>query len=297
MTVIPCEKDAGLQKLIVKFADELQLEAHKIGGHGLSEREFYESGIFPAAIERLRGQGAATMREKRSFVRGILNFMQDKGAILEWESSGSKNRHDYTIKMPNGWIAVIELKGCMDGNNTTIFERPANAREFLIWSICAKKGSDAQKNVWSGIHTRLSSEMIEHGKHVDGLIVWDWSCGTKDRPCPKLTVRALDGQINFNPEIKDRRTTVGQYRLTPPCLYLFPSTVPSVRNNPSPNPHVLSDLPLMKAFSDCFNVLEAELNDVFVKVENRGVDVARSTEVFRDGVSQKRSKYTPIRRK
>jgi hypothetical protein len=297
MSVIPCEKDANLQTLIVKFAEELQVEAHKLGGHGLNEREFYESGILPAAIERLRGQGAATMREKRAFVRGILNYLQDKGAILEWDSSGSKNRHDYTVKMHGSWTAVIELKGCMDGNNTTIFERPANAREFIIWSICAKKGSDAQKNVWSGIHTRLSSEMIEQKKQVDGLIVWDWFCGTIDRPCPKLSTRVLSEASEVGEVIGDRRTTVGQHRLTPPCLYLFPSTVPSVRNNPNPSPHLLDELPLMKAFSDCFNVLENEINSVYMKVENRGSDVARSTEVFRDGVSQKRSKYTPIRRR
>ncbi|NQU60348.1 MAG: hypothetical protein HQ512_04395 [Rhodospirillales bacterium] len=174
MSIIPCGQDEKLQRQIKDFAESLKVEAHKIGTHGLTEKDFYNSGLLPAAVERLRGQNAATMREKRDFVSLVLNHLQDKGFILEWESAGSQNRHDYTIKMSNGWISVIELKGCLDGNNTTIFERPSHAREFIIWSVCPRSGSNPQKNVWSGIHTRLSAEIIDKEKHVDGLIVWDW---------------------------------------------------------------------------------------------------------------------------
>ena len=239
MSVIPCGHDAKLKRQIEKFAEEIQVEAHKIGSHGLSEKEFYESGLLPAAIERLRGQSAATMRDKRTFVRLILNHMQDQGHILEWESAGSQNRHDYTVKMPNGRISVIELKGCLDGNNTTIFERPPHAREFIIWSICPRSGSDPQKNVWSGIHTRLSAEIIDKAKQVDGLVVWDWVCGTPSRPCPKLTIRSIDPNSLGEDDDIDRRTGIGPHFLPPPCIYMFPSTVPAVRNNPNPAPHDL----------------------------------------------------------
>lgn len=142
MSVIPCEQNAELQGKIRNFAEILKTQAHKLGEHGLDEQEFYNSGLFRGAIERIRGQFAATMRDKREFVRHVLNHMQDRGLIAEWESSGSENRHDYTVKMPSGRIAVIELKGCLDGNNTNIFERPPHAQEFIIWSVCTNPGAD-----------------------------------------------------------------------------------------------------------------------------------------------------------
>lgn len=86
-----------------------------LGDHGLSEREFYDSGLFRGAIERIRGQFSATMREKREFVKHSLNHMQDTGFIKEWASTGQANRHDYTVYLNSGKTAVIELKGCLDG--------------------------------------------------------------------------------------------------------------------------------------------------------------------------------------
>src|SRR3984957_13879125 len=130
MSVIPCEQNEELQKLILDYAEVLKTDAHKLGAHGLSEVEFYNSGVFRGAIERIRGQFSATMRDKREFVQAVLNFMQDGKFIGEWNVSGSENRHDYAITMPSGRTAVIELKGCMDGNNTNIFERPPHADEF-----------------------------------------------------------------------------------------------------------------------------------------------------------------------
>ena len=69
MTVIPCEQNQLLRQRIEEYAETLKVEAHKLGTHGLSEQEFYNSGLFRGAIERIRGQFSATMREKRDFVR------------------------------------------------------------------------------------------------------------------------------------------------------------------------------------------------------------------------------------
>ncbi|MGV0033434.1 MAG: hypothetical protein ACNYPE_00200 [Candidatus Azotimanducaceae bacterium WSBS_2022_MAG_OTU7] len=81
------------------------------------------------------------MREKREFVSQILNYMQDQGFIAEWESAGEANRHDYAVQLNSGRTAIIELKGCLDGNNTNIFERPPHAHEFIIWSVCTNPGA------------------------------------------------------------------------------------------------------------------------------------------------------------
>ena len=120
MSVIPCEKNSRLTKLIEDYADTLKAHAHELGNHGLTEEEFYEGGVFRGAIERVRGQYSATMQRKREFVRNVLNHMEDNGVIKNWDSTGDSNRHDYIINTKTGRVSVVELKGCLDGNNTTI---------------------------------------------------------------------------------------------------------------------------------------------------------------------------------
>ena len=284
--VIPCAQNTDLEKQIEDFAEVIKTATHTLGTHGLSEADFYRSGILEGAIQRIRGQYSATMHEKRDFVSRVLNHMQDNGFIKNWESAGSVNRHDYSIVMPTGRIAVVELKGCLDGNNTNIFERPTHAQEFIIWSVCQNAAANPRKNVWSGIHTRLSAEIVENEKHVDGLVVWDWLCGSIARPCPKL--KRGPG---------DRLTTVGQYKLPPPCIYLFPRTVPSVRNNPNPEPHTLKDVTFLDALNTCFGGYFDEINSVRFKVAHKDGDTVRTSSVERNGVLEKESAPTPIRRR
>lgn len=286
MTSIPCEKNAELTGKIEEFAEVLKVHAHTLGAHGLSEREFYQSGVFRGAIERLRGQFSATMREKRDFVSRVLNFMEDGGFIRSWESAGEANRHDYMVTLNSGRLACIELKGCLDGNNTNIFERPTRAQEFIIWSVCTNPGGDPQHNVWSGIHTRLSAEVLSRSQQVDGLIVWDWLCGTVARPCPKL----LRGHAT--------PVVVGPYQLPPPCIYLFPATIPNPRTNPRPRPHQLADVGLLQAFHSAFGGgTDAYLHTVEFEVAHQGAEVVRSTTIRRAGVVVRDTpRPTPIQR-
>jgi hypothetical protein len=285
MSVIPCEVNEDLKRQIAEFAEALKVEAHNLGTHGLSETDFYQGGLFRGAIERIRGEYSATMREKRDFVKRVLDHMKDQHLILDWDPAGEANRHDYRVTLPNGRISVLELKGCLDGNNTNIFERPAHAEEFILWSVCTNPTADPRHNVWSGIHTRLSSEIIENEKLVDGLIVWDWICGTVGRPCPKLARR------------EGRLTEVGPYRLSPPCIYLFPGTIPSVRNNPDPEPHTLASVGFLAALHQCFGGDDDELNHVRFAVAYRGAEVVRTTTIERGGIVQHTSGQTPIRRR
>lgn len=284
MSVIPCEQNKELRRKIKEFAETLKTQSHTLGEHGLSEQEFYDSGLFRGAIERIRGQFAATMKGKREFVSGILDYLQEGGHIAEWESTGESNRHDYTVSMNSGRTAVIELKGCLDGNNTNIFERPPNAREFVIWSVCTNPGADPRHNAWSGIHTRLSAEIISRQERVDGVIVWDMVCGTLGRPCPKIS---RDAQ---------RSTTVGFHRLPPPCIYVMPATIPSPRNNPSPKAQNLGDVEILAAFNACFGGRKEEVNFIDFEVGYQENDTVRTTKIRRDGKEQKVSEATKILR-
>jgi len=284
VSIIPCQGNDVLRDLIEQYSEVLKAQAHTLGMHGLDESEFYASGLFRGAIERIRGQFSATMREKREFAQHVLNHMQDAGRIADWQSAGGANRHDYSVTMPSGRVAAIELKGCLDGNNTNIFERPPHAQEFILWSVCTNPGSNPRRNVWSGIHTRLSAEIISRNQRVDGLVVWDMVCGTIGRPCPKLasTPEAL--------------TTVGPYRLPPPCIYLFPATIPSPRNNPSPSPQQLANVHFLDALHQEFLGTDAQINHVVFSVQYQGTDTMRTTAVSRNDAVVHSSGATPIRR-
>lgn len=288
MAVIPCDRNRALQLQVEEFAEVLKTQSHMLGTHGLDEREFYQSGLFRGAIERIRGQYAASMGEKRGFVRLVLNHMQDRGFIRGYNETGGANRHDYVVHMPSGRESVIELKGCLDGNNTNIFDRPTFAREFIMWSVCSNANADPRLNVRSGIHTRLSAEIIERQVPVDGLIVWDWLCGTISRPCPKLQ-RTVDAE--------ERLTTVGQYQVTPPCIYLFPPTVPSPRTNPEPAPNRIHEVEFLAALHECFLGADDELNYVYIKTGYVGVETVRETAVVRGGVAVHQAGPTAIQRR
>ena len=204
------------------YAEALRTSSPEIGTHGLTAQEFWESGLFHGAIERLRGQQAAYTSVKRRFMAEILSHLQAVGGITSWEFQGEGERHDYSITMPDNRISVIEAKGCMDGNNTNIFERPPNADEFVIWSLCQNPGADPRHNAWSGIHTRLGAEVIHRQQRIDGVVIWDMLCGTAGRPCPKLIADNTRG------------TEMNGRRVPPPCLYLFPRSIPDPRNNRTP---------------------------------------------------------------
>lgn len=284
MSVIPCSANAELTIRIREFAEVLKTQAHLLGAHGLDEQEFYDSGLFRGAIERIRGQFSATMREKRDFASAVLNWLEDQGHIKAWYSAGENNRHDYTVELNGGRIAAIELKGCLDGNNTNIFDRPPHANEFVIWSLCTNPGADPRHNAWSGIHTRLSAEIISRSQRVDGLIVWDMVCGTIGRPCPKLAAEP------------DRKTAVASYELPPPCIYVFPATIPSPRNNPTPMAQAIHEVEFLQVLHTAFGGRDEELNFVDFEVGHQGNDTVRTTRVRRDGAIVAASQPTAIRR-
>lgn len=109
-------------------------------------------------------------------------------------------------------------------------------------------------------------------------------CSTVGRPCPKVV------------NAPERITTVAHYELPPPCLYVFPATVASPRNNPSPVAQALDSVRLLRALFDSFGCLPEEVNYVDFEVEYRGNDKVRKTTVRRGGTVVRESKLTAIQR-
>jgi len=283
VSIIPCEQNKDLRDQIRRFAEVLKTEAHTLGTHGLDEKDFYNSGLFRGAIERIRGQFSATMRDKREFAQHVLNHMEDQEFIAGWDLTDDSSRNDYVVHLKTGRTAVIDLKGCLDGNNTNIFERPPHADEFIIWSICTNTGSDPRRNAWSGIHTRLSAEIISRQQRVDGVMVWDMICGTYARPCPKL---------QLNPT---RAVDLGPFRTPPPCIYLFPPRIPT-RDEPCIQAQLLQTVEILSSFHTCFGSLPEELNFVDFEIGASDNGLFRRTKVRRAGVIQQESELTEIRR-
>jgi hypothetical protein len=284
MSVIPCERDDRLRAQIARFAEALKTEAHRLGDHGLSESDFYRSPLFRGAIEQVRGEFSATMRQKREFAKHALNYLEDNGYIEGWERERGGARSDYTVRLKSGHHAVIDLKGCLDGANTTLFERPDGADEFVIWSLCTNVAADPQRNVWSGLHTRLSAEIISRGQPVDGLIVWDMVCGTAGRPCPKLMTEPTRARI-----------ALGPFLAPPPCIYALPAVVPDFAQ-PKAIAQPLVAVELLSAFHAAFGGRDAEVSSVDFELEYRGDETLRRTIIRRNNRVEQASELTPIRR-
>jgi len=235
--------------------------------------------LFQSAIERIRGTQSATTEIKRAFIENILSYLQEKGLINKWDFRGAGERHDYEVKIGN-ITCIIEAKGCLDGNNTNIFERPANANEFVIWSLCQNPGSNPRHNAWSGIHTRLSAEIIHRKQIVDGLIIWDMICGTKGRPCPKIKSSSLK--------------ETGQK--TQPCLYLFPSTIADPRNNPIAKSHTIKQIKFFNALYKAFYCSKSDLNTVDIEARMTGNKFERRTTINTGDHGTIQSGWTEIKR-
>lgn len=129
---------------------------------------------------------------------------------------------------------------------------------------------------------KLAPWLGRAGQRVDGVIVWDMVCGTVGRPCPKLQ------------NAPDRVTAVSHYQVPPPCIYVFPATVASGRNNPHPTAQSIDEVHALKAFHECFGGRADELNYVDFDVEYRGNDLFRTTRIRRNGQVVQESKPTPL---
>jgi hypothetical protein len=281
--VIPCSLQSTTKEAINRYTEALKHAAPEVGNLRMSDEEFWDSGVFHAAVERLRGQQAASMATKRQFISEVLDHLQKQGRIAKWISAGGGDRHDYEVTMPDQTVTAIEAKGCLDGNNTNIFQRPPNADEFLIWSLCQNPGADPRHNAWSGIHTRLSAEIMHRRQLVDGLIIWDMVCGTVGRLCPKVN----GGR---------RPTAIGRRKVPPPCIYLFPRSVPDPRNNPNPRCWKLKDIKFLNALHAAFGGDANDVTEVRIVADVEGASVRRKTTLVRNGEEVVASQPTALRR-
>lgn len=119
MSVIPCERDPVNRKRIQEYAEALKIHAHNIGEHGLDEQSFYGSGLFRGAIELIRGEYSATMRDKRAFAQNVLSDRSRAWNERPWRASGY-GRLSGVNEVPED-VALLELEG-RDGRQDPLDE-------------------------------------------------------------------------------------------------------------------------------------------------------------------------------
>lgn len=279
MTCIQCQQDRDTNERLQKLAELLRAHSHELPGAQWTEAELHDYGLFRGAIERIRGQYSSDIAAKKQFGNRILTHLQDEKLVGEFQEGGRKNRFNYLVDLPSGRTAFLEMKGCLDGENTNRFERPSDVDEFYIWSVCQNAAANPRKNAWSGIHSRLGAEIIRRDLQIDALIIWDMVCGTVGRPCPKLA------------ESPTRKTIVGPYELPPPCLYRFPTQRPSESEQ-----RPVGNLEFLNAMASAFKVVEDEIYSV--EFETRNSDsgrLQRRTIIRRAGTEQQVSHWNLVR--
>lgn len=218
------------------------------------------------AVERMRGSHAASTGDKNRFIEAILHRAQQRGLVQNWQSIGSQNRQDYSVTLLDGSAISVEAKGCGDGNNMNISERPRWAHEFVIWSQCPNSlAKEPGRGTWSGVANRLLPEMIASDKLVDAMIFHDGRCGSPQRPCPKQ--HGIEGLRPTATDIpsQDRKPTGW---VPPPCIYLFPQTVPDARNNRHPTPHSHQTCRFVDMLLELFNVPQSARGDYVHTVDS-----------------------------
>lgn len=207
--------------------------------------------LFRTAVESIRGSFSASTRAKEQFTEKVLDHLVQEGQIKCWDFVGSERRQDYRVEMEDDYVVSIEAKGCGDGNNMTIWDRPAWADEFVIWSQCPDSlKHNPGRGVWSALSTRIIPDIIARQTVVDMFMFFDGRCGSALRRCPK--------EYGVHGSLRSEATDIpGQDDcdwLPPPSLYLLPRTVPDPLTNTHPPLHTLHSCRFANALLTAFGV-------------------------------------------
>jgi len=211
--------------------------------------------LLRAAVESLRGTASATTEHKQRFSDAVLQHMQDTGAIEGFSFIGTRGRQDYQVTLSDGWQVSIEAKGCPDGNNMTIYERPSWAEEFVIWSQCPHSlRHEPGTGIWKGLATRVLPHVVATGQQVDAVVFYDGRCGSDRRRCGK--------PLGVYGDLRAQATEIpgqdGRQWMPPPCIFMLSRTVPHVPSNLEPPLHTPQTCRFPVAMLDAFGVSPGE---------------------------------------
>jgi hypothetical protein len=187
---LPCRSDFQGS---VEVAKQILTELPETSPELLAQANIHPSDwalLLRATVEKMRGENAATIKNKQRFIDAVLGYCKQRGVIKSCEFIGSgagrRRRQDYEIVLPDNTRVCVEAKGCGDGNNMNIWDRPSWADEFVVWSLCPESlAKDPGMGVWSAVSNRLMQKITVEQQRVEAFVFWDDRCGTPLRKCPK----------------------------------------------------------------------------------------------------------------
>lgn len=275
---LPCEHRPEVVGQVSPTIELLKnMDAHHpavLREHAINPDDYHGGLVFRSAVESIRGSYIASgVSDRQAMVADVLESMKKRGSIVEFQAMGTKERFDFTVVLTQDpdRFAAVEVKGG-EGNSINISVRPRWAREFVIWShLDGAVVNEPAHAAHAIVCTRLSAEMVLRGKHVDALIIKDRLCGTRARPCPKYP---------------GHEATVGLYGA--PCLFLFPSEVPTWDGDRAPAVHNMENLELPFLVLEAFGVAEREFEEHLYEVQitlfqAKSGSIRRRTEVYHKG--------------
>ena len=128
----------------------------------------------------------------------------------------------YRLSIPDiGDVAVVQ-KGCPDGKHSSVaWSVPDWAVETYLWWLCPSLKNDPGWHVSAGVK-RLRAEFFSpRPDALDGVIFHNRTCGTDQRPCPKMR----------------HAIRIGDVDVPPPCIWVLPKRANGPDYNWDGSPH------------------------------------------------------------
>jgi hypothetical protein len=275
--IVPCSVDPGISKKADAILAHIRKSVINSFFPGISDEQLSKQAEYRLAIERERGRAIANNKDQMDHIASQLDWMLKQGWLSSWEDTSGSGRCDFKAVMSNGTTVGIEAKGNLDGNSAQVSDRPDGVDEFYSWTTSSHAGTDLQKGLWSGLHTRLGVPLVLGGPPIDGVIMHDKICGTEQRPCPKAGgIIGEDGK-----------------RIPPPCLSMMAKTVEMNRLNRGQQLHQAS---FAQALHECFSGVDADVNFVDYDVRLDETGLSRQTTIRRGNHLIRQSKFTKVKR-
>ena len=82
----------------------------------------------------------------------------------------------------------------------------------------------------------------------------------------------------------------------PPCIYLFPRSLPDARNNPEPPVWKLDEIPFLQRLHARFGGGGLPVNEVKLRVKREGNEILRETTIQRGESIRRQSRWTVLKR-
>ena len=199
---------------VVRIIQAIGEDDTYLSARGLSAEEFRLA--LPVAIEQMRGRSSASNKERRDFLTLMLDHLVAAGAITGYVPPRYGSDTVYRLAVPDlGDVAIVQ-KGCPDGRHSSVaWSVPDWAAETYVWWLCPSLKNDPGWHVSAGVKRLRAEFFSSRPDALDGVIFHNRTCGTDQRPCPKMR----------------QAVRIGDTDVPPPCIWVLPKRALGTEHN------------------------------------------------------------------